>query len=119
MDTGTLIRKCTDLGGLPHIFQQEPELLESFLNGLRADLKALEQYTPPELENAGKLTINASVLYSDRDYIVDAVKLREWEYYVDCSEFIQFPGDHFYLFDDPNQSSVAQVLTKYLRNDKG
>lgn len=117
MDTETLIRKCTDLGGMPHIFQQEPELLESFINGLRADLKALEQYNPPKLENVEKLPISASVLYSDRDYIVDAARIREWEYYLDCSEFIQFPGDHFYLFDNPNQNPVAQVLTKYLRNE--
>lgn len=115
MDTGTLIRKCTDLGGMPHLFQQEPELLESFINGLRADLKALERYNPPKLENVEKLPIGASVLYSDRDYIVDAARVREWEYYLDCSEFIQFPGDHFYLFDNPNQNPVVRVLTKYVR----
>jgi external thioesterase TEII len=114
MDTETLIRKCTDLGGMPHIFQQEPELLESFLNGLRADLKALEVYSPPKLEDVEKLSISATVLYSDRDYIVNAARVREWEYYLDCSEFIQFPGDHFYLFDHPNQNAVAQVLTKCL-----
>ncbi|MDQ1350246.1 MAG: external thioesterase [Acidobacteriota bacterium] len=118
MDTETLIRKCTDLGGMPHIFKQEPDLLESFINGLRADLKALERYNPPKMENAVKLHINASVLFSDKDYIVDAAKVREWQYYLDCSEFLQFPGDHFYLFDNPNQSSVAQVLSKYLRDDK-
>lgn len=119
MDTETLIRKCTDLGGMPHIFKQEPELLESFINGLRADLKALERYNPPKLEVVEKLLIRTSVFYSDRDYIVNAAKMREWEYYLDCSEFIQFSGDHFYLFDSPNLSTVAQVLTKYVRNEEG
>ena len=118
MDTETLIRKCTDLGGMPHIFKQESELLESFISGLRADLKALEGYTPPKAENVVKLPINASVLYSDRDYIVKAAQVREWEYYLDCSEFIQFPGDHFYLFDSPNLSSVAQLLSNYIRKGK-
>lgn len=118
MDSETLSRKCTDLGGMPHIFKQEPELLESFISGLRADLKALESYKPPKVEDVSKLPIGATVLYSDRDYIVNVAKLREWEYYLDCSEFIQFPGDHFYLFDSPNLSSVAQILSKYVSNDK-
>lgn len=117
MDTETLIQKCTDLGGMPHIFKQEPELLESFINGLRADLKALESYTPPTVENVVKSLINATVLYSDRDYIVKAAQVREWEYYLDCSDFMQFPGDHFYLFDSPNLSSVAQLLANYVKND--
>ncbi|HLP45753.1 MAG TPA: alpha/beta fold hydrolase [Candidatus Kapabacteria bacterium] len=117
MDTETLIQKCTDLGGMPHIFKQEPELLESFINGLRADLKALESYTPPTVENVVKSLINATVLYSDRDYIVNASQVREWKYYLDCPEFRQFPGDHFYLFDSPNLSSVAQLLANYVKND--
>ncbi|HLP60474.1 MAG TPA: hypothetical protein VK186_16660, partial [Candidatus Deferrimicrobium sp.] len=92
-------------------------LLESFINGLRADLKALESYTPPTVENVVKSLINATVLYSDRDYIVKAAQVREWEYYLDCSDFMQFPGDHFYLFDSPNLSSVAQLLANYVKND--
>ncbi|MCU0289674.1 MAG: thioesterase domain-containing protein, partial [Acidobacteria bacterium] len=51
MDTKTLVEKCTDLGGMPHIFKQEPELLERFISGLRADLKALESYNPSKLED--------------------------------------------------------------------
>lgn len=117
MDTETLIRKCTDLGGMPQIFKQESEMLEIFISGLRADLKALEGYIPPKFENIVKVPIDASVLYSDRDYIVNATKVREWEHYLYCSEFIQFPGDHFYLFDSPNLSSVAQLLSNYIKND--
>lgn len=118
MDTETLIRKCTDLGGMPQIFTQETELLESFINGLRADLKALECYNPPKIEDVIKLPISTTVLYSNGDYIVNAAKVQEWIQYLNCLEFIQFSGDHFYLFDSPNLSSVGQLLSDYIKDDK-
>jgi surfactin synthase thioesterase subunit len=114
MDTPTLIKKCAELGGIPMIFKEEPELLEMFIAGLRADLKALEKYSSAERKNTDKLKTSASVLYSDKDYIVDESKLQEWKYYLDCSEFVKFSGDHFYLFDEANRKAVGQILTKHV-----
>ena len=114
MDTPTLIKKCAALGGIPMVFKEEPELLEIFIAGLRADLKALEKYAPDERKHTGKLKTSASVLYSDKDYIVDASKLQEWTYYLDCSEFVTFSGDHFYLFDEANRKAVGKILTKHV-----
>ena len=114
MDRETLIKKSTELGGMPQLFKSEPELLEMFITGLRADLKALESYTPEKPGNVKKLKVNASVLYSDGDYILDTANIREWELYLECSEFIPFAGDHFYLFQESNRKTVASIISKYV-----
>ncbi|UCH92256.1 MAG: thioesterase [Candidatus Aminicenantes bacterium] len=114
MDRETLIQKSTELGGMPQLFNNEPELLDMFIVGLRADLKALENYTPEKLRDVKKRNINTSVLYGDRDYILNVSKIREWEHYLDCSEFIPFPGDHFYLFEESNRKAVARVISKHV-----
>lgn len=112
MDTETLVRKSTKMGGMPRVFQEEPDMLESFITGLRGDLKALENYTPPNPNDVEKLDVTAAVLYSDRDYIVHPSKLKEWEHYLHCSEYIPFPGDHFYLFETSNRKAVARIITE-------
>ena len=35
MDTAALINKSAELGGMPEVFENEPELLEMFIEGLR------------------------------------------------------------------------------------
>ena len=119
MDNETLIRKSSALGGMPHLFKDEPDLLEIFIEGLRADLKALENYTPAKLEEVEKLGIVTSVLYSEGDYIVNPVNIREWEYYLECSEFLTFPGDHFYLFEESNRKAVARLITQKVAHFTG
>ena len=114
MDRETLIQKSTAMGGMPQLFKSEPELLEAFIRGLRADLKALENYVPEAPGKAGKLNIKTTVLYSDGDYIVDAAKIREWELYLECTEFIPFPGDHFYLFEESNRKAVARIIAQHV-----
>jgi external thioesterase TEII len=115
MDRETLIKKSTELGGMPQLFKSEPELLEMFIKGLRADLKALESYIPEKPGEVKKLNVNASVLYSDGDYILDTSNIREWGLYLECSEFIPFAGDHFYLFQESNRKAVARIISKHVR----
>lgn len=115
MDRETLIKKSTELGGMPQLFKSEPELLEMFITGLRADLKALESYTPEKPESVNKLNVNASVLYSEGDYILDTSNIREWELYLECSEFVLFKGDHFYIFEETNRKAVARIISKYIK----
>jgi surfactin synthase thioesterase subunit len=113
METGLLVDKCTQLGGVPRIFMEEPLLLDGFITGLRADLKALEHYTRPGIPGEpGKLGATATVLYSDRDYIVNPDKVKEWERYLSCDQFIPFTGDHFYLFEESNRKTVARILNR-------
>jgi surfactin synthase thioesterase subunit len=114
MDRDELIQRSTAMGGMPQLFQSEPELLEDFIRGLRADLKALENYLPEDPAKTGKLNIKTTVLYSDGDYIVDTAKIREWEHYLECTEFIPFPGDHFYLFEETNRKAVARIISKHV-----
>jgi surfactin synthase thioesterase subunit len=116
MDTEALINKSTELGGMPKIFEDEPELLEMFIGGLRADLKALERYTADKTrpKKGPKIKTSAIVLYGEEDYIVNPVKLQEWQLYMHCTEFFNFPGHHFYLFQDANRKAVGQILMKFL-----
>jgi external thioesterase TEII len=114
MDMDTLILKSENLGGMPQAFKGEPEVLEKFIEGLRGDLKALEEYnTAKPTDSSGKLKTQGIILYSTGDYIVDETNLRDWELYMDCSEFIKFPGDHFYLLAPSNTKAVARILSKY------
>lgn len=113
MATAVLVDKCTQLGGMPHIFLEEPLLLDGFISGLRADLKALEAYkVHPPGEDYIKPDTTATVLYSDKDYIVNAGKIKEWEQYLNCTQFIPFSGDHFYLFEDENRKALGRILTE-------
>jgi external thioesterase TEII len=113
MDTDELIRKSNKMGGVPQIFKEEPVLLESFINGLRGDLKALENYSAVKPNPNGKLNTTAAVLYSENDYIVNIEKLKEWELYLDCREYIPFPGNHFYLLEDEHRPVIAGILDRY------
>jgi external thioesterase TEII len=112
MDTETLVKKSAQLGGIPQIFQEDSQIVEMFVGGLRADLKALERYKPGP--PCGRLNTSAVVLYSDADYIVEVGKLKKWELYMECREFVRFRGDHFYLFQDRNRESVGKILTRYI-----
>ncbi|GEM_PF-1481146 len=117
MDTEQLIMKSTQLGGMADLFQTDPQFLEMFVTGLRADLKALEKYTAnptPAATSPTRLKTPAVILYAKDDYIAGAEKLNEWQDYLDCSEFIPFPGDHFYLFDESNKKEITAVFSKYL-----
>ena len=114
MDSGTLVQKCEILGGIPRVFKAEPELLESFIVGLRADLKALETYNPPPRKEDDKIAVTATVLYSDNDYIIDPGKMEDWRLYLDCKQFIRFPGHHFYLFEPSNRGRVIAIINDHL-----
>jgi surfactin synthase thioesterase subunit len=115
MDTDTLVEKSAKMGGMPQVFKEEPELLESFIAGLRGDLKALESYVPPKPADVERTDVEVAVLYSDRDYIVHPSKLKEWEHYLHCSEYISFPGDHFYLFEPSNRRAVGRIISEASR----
>lgn len=112
MDDEELIEKCTALGGLPEIFKAEPVLLEGFLYGLRGDLKALENLAAEPKTKPLQLSVNATILYSDKDPIVDLTKLKQWESYLSCSEYVRFTGHHFYLLESHHMPTVAQLLAE-------
>lgn len=115
MDTGTLVERSAKMGGMPQVFKEEPALLESFITGLRGDLKALENFVPPKPAEVDRIDVEVVVLYSDRDYIVHTSKLKEWEYYLRCKEYISFPGDHFYLFEPSNRKAVGRIISEALK----
>ena len=115
MDTETLVEKSAKMGGMPQVFKEEPEILESFINGLRGDLKALESFVPPKPGDVEKIDVEVVILYSDHDYIVHSSKLKEWEYYLQCKEYISFRGDHFYLFEPSNRKEVGRIISESIK----
>jgi len=114
METDELIRKCSEIGGMPQVFRQETELLETFITGLRGDLKALEAYDSGQAMEYKKLETSGAILHSKGDYIANPEKIKEWQRFMDCTEIISFEGDHFYLFEESNTDKVCRVLYKYL-----
>ncbi len=111
MDKQVLVDRCERLGGLPQVFRDEPDLLDLFLIGLRADLKALEHYTAPQ-DPSPLPDCSATYLYSSDDSILDTGTIREWEQYITCKEYIPFTGEHFYLFLPDNRQKVAEILNQ-------
>lgn len=116
MSREELLSKSETMGGMPRIFQEEPSMLERFVSGLRADLKALEKYIAARTSDniPPKLNTSAVILYGTDDYIVDLDQVRLWQDYLDCSEFIGFPGSHFHLLEEPGLSAVAEALNREL-----
>lgn len=113
MDNATLVNKCVELGGIPQAFQEEPELIEMFIRGLRGDLVALESYHNHFNGIREKLSIPGVILYGDKDFIVDETGLHQWIDYLDSIEMIRFPGRHFYLFEPVNIKPFGSLLSKH------
>jgi surfactin synthase thioesterase subunit len=115
METEELIDKCSQLGGVPDIFRQEPAMMEGFITGLVGDLKALEHYCLSLPEKPVKLDTLATILYSTGDYIVDKDELKLWEQYVQLGEFFAFAGNHFYLFQDSQRKKVIEIIENHFK----
>jgi external thioesterase TEII len=113
MDGEELVQLSSKLGGLPEIFKSEPDILEGFMRGLRGDLKALENYIAHPVPEPEKVDIQAAVLYSLGDTIVNLERLKGWGKYLQCKEFIPFEGNHFYLLQEENLKIVANIVARY------
>lgn len=101
-------------GGVPAEVLQEPDLLALFLPALRADITALETFTPGDAE---PLTCPITAYGGDEDRLVTLDQLRDWRGYTSGGFRVkQFRGGHFYLQDrrDELVSDVTQVLKPLL-----
>jgi surfactin synthase thioesterase subunit len=91
-------------GGVPAEVLQERELLDLLLPALRADITALETFTPPETD---PLTCAITAFGGDEDQLVTLEQLRAWRKYTTGAFRVrQFRGGHFYL-----QSEQAELLS--------
>jgi surfactin synthase thioesterase subunit len=98
-------------GGVPAEVLQEKELLDLLLPALRADITALETFTPPEAE---PLSCAITAYGGDADPLVTLDQLRAWRKYTSGAFRVkQFRGGHFYLQDERLEllADVTQALT--------
>lgn len=98
-------------GGVPSEVLKEPELLALLLPALRADITALETFTPSEVE---PLTCAISAFGGDADHLVTLEQLRSWRGYTSGPFRVrQFRGGHFYLNDA--RADVVREVAEGLR----
>jgi surfactin synthase thioesterase subunit len=107
------IEKLRKLGGTTDEVLLNPDLMEFFEPILRADFKAIENYTPSTFKT---LDIPISVWYgSEEDLTKEEIELwqKETSIPVDIKEF---EGNHFFLFN--NWGLIAEELKVKLQEVK-
>lgn len=101
LDDEALLAKLTELGGLPKEIRAEKELLALLLPLVRADLEALETWTPTDGPLASPI-----VAMGGRGDLVSEADLDAWRCKTKGPFILKmFEGDHFFI-----QSSVDQVV---------
>lgn len=103
--------KIAALGGIPEQLLQEPALMDFYAPILKADFKAVEEYTPLETLDIG---IPISVLYGDEELeklkentlvgaqeeITQETVLKKWEAQTSKVVSIRMlKGNHFFIYD--------------------
>lgn len=116
LDNDALAEKLhRDYGGMPDVLRENPELLRVFMPTVRADLEAMEAYTPPPEDSRLECQIHA--IGGSADERVDRTVLEGWvRYGCEGSTARQIAGRHFMVRDDPasSLSAVLQALTPWL-----
>lgn len=107
-----LVRELTDMGGTdPELFDF-PELLESALRTLRADLRVVERYRP---EPQRILSCTVLTLIGRDEKHVDADGAAAWSGYTRGEHrSVIMPGGHFYLAQPQQRAELAQQLSAAL-----
>ncbi len=105
----------TRYGGVPAEVLQEPELLNLVLPALRADITALETFTPSAVE---PLRCAVTAYGGEDDRLVTLEQLHAWRSYT-TGQFRarQFSGGHFYLqsAQDELLADIAEDLASVVR----
>jgi len=106
-----LLDALRDYAGTPAALLAEPDLMELFLAGLRADFAVSELYT---YRSEPRLNLPVHVLRGDRDPYVHADRAAGWAR--ECTGPVRehvFDGDHFFL--NPHRAAIAALLRAELR----
>ncbi|ETT49790.1 alpha/beta fold hydrolase [Paenibacillus sp. FSL P4-0338] len=103
------------IGGTPRELIENKELFQMFIPILRADYRALETYS---YRDRGFLwNSDITVLTGEEDATLTESDNKAWKNYTlgSCS-FIEFPGGHFYLFEQAK--SVTTLINETLLSRK-
>lgn len=113
MKNDELIQKCIDIGGMDVILAKETEFCDMFCKGFRADLVALEKYNVEQKNN--KIKSQCFVFFGKEEEL-DFDEASEWEQYIDKIKIEEFPGNHFFIFDDENRKIICKIIDNIIKN---
>jgi surfactin synthase thioesterase subunit len=104
-----LAEELRALGGTPAGFFEKPELRELFVPLIRADFRAAETYSPPDVE---PLDVPIHTLGGDREPISTPAR-EAWAGLTSRGvEMARFPGNHFFVLSQAPQ--VAEYIVRVL-----
>ena len=110
LDDAALLGEMSRLGGTAESVLADPELAAMVLPAVRADYRAIENYSCPR--NAS-VRCPITVVVGDRDPVVTTEQASSWqEHTTGGFELTVHPGGHFYL--DDNLDAVARDITAAL-----
>jgi medium-chain acyl-[acyl-carrier-protein] hydrolase len=108
-----LLAQLHELGGTPREVLDYPAALALLLPMVRSDLAMVEYYT---YRPGSPLTCPISVFGGNDDRFTTPEELHAWRVHsTDECVVRTFPGDHFYLHQDPEQilSAITEDLSDY------
>ena len=93
------LEKLGRLGGTPHEILGQDELMALLLPGLRADCRLAESYLT---STAARVACPISAFGGREDPEATAEDMAGWALHTTAGfRFRLFPGDHFFIFDEP------------------
>lgn len=102
--------KLIELGGTPKEFFESKELCDMFIPIIRADFKAVENYTYNSSND--KLNINISVLYGKKEEMT-MNEILQWRNHTNGeTKIYPFEGDHFFIND--NSQNIVNIINHTL-----
>jgi surfactin synthase thioesterase subunit len=111
-DDGFMVAVRERYSGIPDAVLREPELLELFLPGLRADFAAHENF---DRNPARQVHCPITALAGKDDTIVDAAKMRDWARHTTAEfDLRTVAGDHFFL--STSRDSVLSTVRERMLN---
>lgn len=94
------------MGGIDEELFKDPLMLSIFLPMIRRDFKLHETYRGSEHEI---LDTDALIMYSKED--ISDEKIRAWDNYIANTEYLCYPGGHFFIYENINEVT-GEVLKR-------
>lgn len=112
LEENEFLEEIMKLGGTPKEVIENRELLDIFVNILKADYQVVETYKHYLMES--KINCDITVLYGNRDkYLFEEIK--EWEKLTNMSsDFFEFDGGHFFINDKLDR--IIDIVNMALKN---
>lgn len=90
-----LLSRLVDMGGISVALQYKPNLMQPFLEAIRADLRLMEQHQRP----IKPCDVPITAVHASADPVVIGPRLRLWSLETTADfEFIELEGGHFGVF---------------------